>query len=94
MTAIETAAALRRVADAVQQAGSPSLAKFPTAMLQGEAAVGAAGYLCYLRDLITASPIQFWSQVELLVLLETMSRDREVFPLGIGVVMWDMEEQS
>ena len=93
MNALETASAMRRIADAVERAGAASIAKFPDAMLEGEAAVGAAGFLCYLRDCITVSGHDTWTREALLVLLETMSRDAEVFPSGIGQLMWNMEDK-
>ena len=90
----EAVAGLRKVADALEKAGSPNIKGFPESMLSGEAAVGAAGLLCYLRDLITASGQESWSKPELLVLLEICSRDSEVFPNGTGVLMWDMEDEG
>ena len=92
MTATSAASAMRKVAQALERAGSFKLNEFPEAMLEGETAVGAAAFLCYLRDCLTSSPKEHWSQGELLVLLETLSRDAEMFPCGIAQTMWNAEE--
>jgi hypothetical protein len=94
MTPQETASAMRRVADVVEKIGSGSIAKFPKSILDGEAAVGAAGFLCYLRDCLTGSPKEIWKREELLVLLERMSCDGEIFPVGTGRVMWQMDNEE
>jgi hypothetical protein len=60
-------------------------------MLDGDAAVGAAMMLCYLRDLITVSPRLDYGQSDLLVILEAVSRDHELFPTGVGQVLWACE---
>ena len=91
MTVHQTADSMRRIADALERAGAASIARFPDSMLEGEAAVGAAGFLCYLRDCITVSGHDTWTREALLVLLETMSRDADVFPCGVGQSMWNME---
>lgn len=57
-----------------------------------EAAAGAAAMLTYLRDLIMASSKRRYQQEELLVLLETISRDEDIFPDGTGVEMWAIED--
>jgi len=90
----QTAAAMHRVADALEQAGTGRLIDFPNTMLTGEAAVGAAAMLCYLRDCITSSPHDTWSRENLLVLLEITSRDGEIFPSGIGVQVWNYEDDD
>ena len=56
------------------------------------AATGAAAFLCYLRDLFTASEKEQFSRAEILVILETCSRDTDWFPSGIGQAMWNMED--
>ena len=94
MTPQEAASAMRRVATALEKAGAGSMAKFPKSYLDGDAAVGAAGFLCYLRDCFTGSPKETWSRGEILVLLETMTRDIEMFPCGIAATMWAMDDQD
>ena len=93
MSTTETAHTLRRLADALEKVG-PGPTGFVKALLDGDAAVGAASFLCYLRDCFTASGKDVWRREELLVLLETMSRDREMFPCGIGSLMWQMDAEG
>jgi hypothetical protein len=76
----------------MDMAGSARISDPPKPMLNEDAALGAAAFLCYLRDLFTATPTQAFTQAEILVLLETCSRDGEIFPMGIGTLMWDCEE--
>jgi hypothetical protein len=52
-------------------------------MLEGDFAVGAALFWSYLRDCMTGTPKESFTRDELLVLLETMSRDGEMFPAGV-----------
>lgn len=59
--------------------------------LDGEAAVGAAAIVCYLRDLITVSPKTSFSQGELLVVLEQIASDGEIFPAKIGIRVWEAD---
>jgi hypothetical protein len=63
-------------------------------ILDGLAAVGAAAFLCYFRDLLTATPNEMFSRGELLSILESLSRDERLFPAGIGVRMWDVEHDE
>lgn len=98
MTYTEMASAMRRVADALDKVvklhrGDMDTGK-PQAMIEGEAAVGAAGLLCYLRDLFTQSKHETFDRATILVLLETISRDEEIFPCGIGTLMWGMEDDD
>lgn len=95
MTLAEASTSLRRLADAFdrlrQSQGDCPLPSKVLPVLSEEAAIGAASFLCYLRDCLTASPKEQWSRGELLVLLETCSRDGELFPMGVGSLMWEME---
>lgn len=93
MSTTEIARTLRRLANALEKVG-PGPTGFVEAVLDGEAAVGAASFLCYLRDCLTASDKDVWRREELLVLLETMSRDGELFPCGIGSLMWQMDAEG
>jgi hypothetical protein len=90
MTANEIASTMRNLASAVEKVEGLSELWHSDA-LQPEAAIGAAGFLCYLRDCLTVSGKDVWTREELLVLLETMSRDPEVFPGGIAILMWQEE---
>jgi hypothetical protein len=63
--------------------------RFPMPILQEEAAVGAAAFLCYFRDLITVSNKETFRREDILVILEMLSSDDELFPMGIGRLMWE-----
>ncbi len=91
MTALELSESMHRIADAIADLPNGNLAKFPPAMLSGDAAVGAAGMLCYLRDLFTVAGKDQFTREEILVLLEIASRDDEIFPCATGALIWDME---
>lgn len=100
MTLQETSASLRKLADAFdrirREKGETNIeilagTTLSKPMFSEEDAVAAAGFLCYLRDCFTGSPKEVWSQGELLVLLEMISRDGEIFPLGAGQLMWQMD---
>lgn len=82
------------MADALERAGTGKLVEFPKSMLEGEAAIGAASFLCFLRDCITSSPKDTWTRVDLLVLLEVTSRDKQIFPSGIGTLLYSMEHDE
>ena len=94
MTFTEAAAAMRRVADAidhvVKSAGRDGTAG-PNPEFDGEMAVGAAAMLCFIRDLVTAADCEM-GRPEFLVMLETISRDHQLFPNGMGHVMWNCED--
>jgi hypothetical protein len=99
MTLTETAAALRRLADSFDKvaknnpgAANPFGHKTPT--LDEEQATGAALLLCYIRDLLTNSPRENFPREDLLVLLETISRDGELFPNGAGQLVWQLDDEE
>lgn len=91
MSTTETARTLRRLADALEKVG-PGPTGFVKAVLDGDAAVGAASFLCYLRDCFTGSKKDAWRREELLVLLHEMAHDKEMFPCGIALLLWEMED--
>ena len=62
-------------------------------MLSADSAVGGAAVLCYVRDLLTNTPRDQFNRDELLVLLERISADQDIFPLGVGVMMWDVDDE-
>lgn len=74
------------------EAGKSDL-PFPRGMMDAEEAPAAAAMVCYLRDLFTITPKESFTREEILVLLETVSSDPEIFPCGIGVKMWEMEHE-
>jgi hypothetical protein len=98
VTFAETAAAMRRCADAidkvVREQGRDCDTRRPKPMLTEEAAAGAACLLCYLRDLVTAGEREQYDRPSLLVILETISRDPEIFPCGVGQVIWNAEDNE
>lgn len=91
MTPSQIAGALRRIAEKLDTHGlSP-----PWSMgIDADSAVGAAGMLCYIRDLFTVSSKDHFSRGEILVILETISRDPEIFPCGLGNIAWSAEEED
>ncbi len=97
MTARETAAAFRKLADVFDRvaieanAGKLTVNK-AACRLSEESALGAAGVLCYIRDLFTNAETEQVSRSEVLVILETISRDPEIFPHGTGQLFWQMED--
>lgn len=55
---------------------------------------GCAGMLCYLRDLFTITDREQYDRAEILIILESISRDSDWFPTGIGVKLWGMEDEE
>lgn len=94
MTTQQMAAAMHRVADAFGKVPSGNIwKKPPETQLDGAIAVGAAGLLCYLRDLFTLGNKDQYSREEILVILEICSRDGDIFPCGVGHLMWQIEDE-
>ncbi len=93
MTTQQMASAMRRVADAMEKVPGGNIWKKPETQLDGSLAVGAAGILCYLRDLFTLSDREHYSRADILVILETCSRDGEIFPCGAGQLMWQAQDE-
>jgi len=91
MTKQELSAAMRRIADAVDRLESAGDIASRRVMLSEDQAVGAAQMLCLIRDLITVSSNEVFPKGDLLVLLEVLSRDQDIFPLGLGVQFWNMD---
>ena|SRR5579859_2092480 len=96
MNATETVDALRRLATVIERHAENKKLNFPRneAALDEAGAHGAAFMVCLLRDLIQASPVETWGKPRLLVMLETISCDPEIFPLGIGKLVWAMEVED
>jgi hypothetical protein len=90
----ETARAMRKLADIldadVREHGD-CVGVQPKPMLPAEQALGAAFMVVYLRDLITAGANDTYDRGALLVLLEVISRDPELFPCGVGVALWEAD---
>ena len=60
--------------------------------LDGEIAIGAASILCYLRDLFTAAGKDTFTREEILVILECIISDEQIFAGSIGQKVWDWED--
>lgn len=75
------------------ESGNSSL-PFPRGLMDADCAAGGAAILCFIRDAFTATPQEAWSRGEILVLLEILSHDSDLFPCGIGTMMWDCEVKS
>ena len=95
MTFTDQARRMRRVADAIDRAvakeGRDKETGIAKPLYDGEMAVGAAMMLLYIRDFVTAWNAEF-DRPTMLVLLETFSRDPDLFPCGIAKLLWDAEE--
>lgn len=63
-------------------------------LLDSEQVIGAALFWSWLRDLFTATPHDIWTRDEILVLLETLSRDTEMFPPGAIGLIADCEAEE
>ena len=89
----EAAQYMRAAADVMDQLDGriDTVAKKP-AVPPAEAAA-AAVMLCYIRDLVTAANNPLGT-AEVLVMLEMISRDSDIFPCGVGVAMWDSQEEA
>lgn len=74
---------LSELAQALRTAPNGPFNEHPSPLIQGEHLIGAALFWSYLRDLITASPRDVWPREDLLVLLETLQRDRDLFLPGM-----------
>jgi hypothetical protein len=97
MTLHETADAMRRVADAIDKVTFGEIdieTGHPRPMLDGESAVGGAVMLTYLRDMITCVDRERVTQEWVLVLLETIGRDMELFPTGTASAIWQAEDDE
>lgn len=98
MTFREAASAMRRLADGIDKIvdshGRDVGTGTPTPMLEGDHAVGGAAILCYIRDLVTTSGRETYDRPTLLVILEAISRDAQIFPCGVGTVIWNAEDDD
>lgn len=83
MTTRQLASELANVARALRAGPDGPFDQHPRPLITGEHLIGAALFWTYLRDLITASPRDVWPREDLLVMLETLQRDAELFPPGM-----------
>jgi hypothetical protein len=97
MTFREMASAMRRLADGIDKivaSHGDEDNKRDKPMLDEEPALGAALLLRYIRDLVTNANRDEWDRGSLLVLLENISRDNEIFPCGIAKLVWAEEQEE
>jgi len=94
MTTHQLADTLERCSAALRQLPDAPLNGNPVPMLDGEYAVGAALFWSYLRDLFTGTPIEQFSRDKILVMLEMLSRDPEMFPPGLVELVAGCEKEA
>lgn len=84
MTALEQANSLRRLADAVEATDLRFGGKKPG--LDDENALGAISILQYVRSLFTTAGKETFAREDILVVIDAIGHDPEIFPLGA----WDL----
>lgn len=81
MTGKQAAETLRRVADVLERVGTlPRLESDP---LDPEQQIGAAVLVAFLRDLFTTAGKEQFTRDEILVLLNTLQNDPEIFSVDL-----------
>ena len=90
MTTHELADTMDRCAAALRGLPADTL-PYEKPILQGEHAIGATLFWAYQRSLLTGTPQESFTWGELLVLLETMARDTEMFPPGLVELVADCD---
>lgn len=90
MTNVQAAEAMRRLADVLEQNPRMTFPRPDVQPLEEECQVGAAMLLCVLRDSFTATPREVWRREEILVLLNALQSDPEIFSLDL-VSLFDAE---
>lgn len=80
MTTHAFADTLRRIADALEKMPEEAFLKEKPAFTDEHQIVAIAAFWGYLRDLFTGTPKDVFTREEILVLLETIGRDTEMFP--------------
>lgn len=93
MTFADTAKVLRRLADAFDKVGERPWPK-PKPTMEGDFAVGAIIHLLYQRDLFTATEKKTFTREEILVMIDTMGHDPEVFPGSCWELVERCEEEG
>lgn len=84
MTAREQANSLRRLADAVEEIDLPFNGEKP--MMDDANAVGAISILQYVRSLFTTAGKDLFAREDILVIIDNIGHDPEIFPPGA----WDL----
>ena len=78
MKGAEMAAAMRRVAQVVEKFDQIPLPK-RDAFLDPDLQIGAAAIVMYLRDLFTVSSKEAFTRDEIMVILNMVQNDRDIF---------------
>ena len=93
MTVTELADTYERLASGLrrikQEKGDGNVTPGQQPPIQGDFAVGAAVLWSYLRDLFTNAGKDQFTRDEILVLLDTVNRDSELFTPGAMAMMAD-----
>jgi hypothetical protein len=93
----EQASAMRRVADVMDKVialHGDQENKREKPMFDEDMAMGAALLLRYIRDLVTCGNRETYDRGTLLVLLQTISEDDEIFPCGVARLVWAEEQEE
>lgn len=94
MTTREAADVFKKMAEALRRAPDAPLNRQPRPLFLGDHLVGAAMLWSYLRDLFTVGSKETYRRDELLVLLECLQRDADLFtPGAVEMIanLWDGE---
>ena len=97
MTMREQASAMRRVADVMDKVialHGDQENKRDKPMFDEDMAMGAALLLRYIRDLVTNANREEWDRPSLLVILQIISEDDEIFPCGVARLVWQEEQEE
>lgn len=85
MTGPEAAAKLRKLADAIEKLDRCPVIKRDT--LDEEQQLGAAFMVMFLRDLFTIANKDNFTREDILVLLNTVQNDSEIFTADVVMIM-------
>ena len=83
MTTGELADQFESMASALRRMPTVTYSVERAPALDGEAAIGAAVLWAYARDLLTMTNRETFNRSELLVMLDVISRDPDIFPPGV-----------
>ena len=86
----EAAEAIRRLAEVLEDYEVSPFYKPESGPLDPDLQIGAALMVSYLRDLFTGSEKESFSRDEILVLLDTIKKDTDLFTMDL-VELFDQE---
>lgn len=93
MTTKDLAGTMQRCADALRNMPE-MIVPGEKPIFEGEYAVGAAIFWAYLRGLLTAAGKDDFTRDELLITLETISRDLDMFPGGLLQLVGSLDQEK